>query len=546
LIATTYPKRLIEVDLPIREISTRARKEKSIRQGHISTLHLWWARRPLAACRAVMFASLWPDPADPRCPPTFRVEAEATVRNLATHFLTTREGADELVVDLVKDLRGSSEVKRTSARAELDRRRATWQCFALPAPLDPLIVRSGLLAFIAWASGWEQSTLPTMLDTGRRLTQAAHEGLGGASGRTRPLVLDPFAGGGAIPLEALRAGADSFASDLNPVAVLLNRVTLEYAPKYREKLVDGVRRWGEWIGREALERLTPFYPADGDGSQPLTYIWARTVRCEGPACGAEVPLLRSLWLAKRGKKSIALRIIPDKNSRRIDFDILLSARGDQVGRGTSRGGAATCPVCDYTTPVESIRSQLLERHGGARDARLIAVITRSDGEARNYRAPTDADLAATAKAAKALARLPDIATDLPATPDGEINHLRGFFNIVLYGNKAWGDLFSPRQLLALTTLASLVRELPEAQLAPGDLGLAEAIRTTLALIVDRVAVRCTANCIWDATTECIMQIFNQGQALPARWEFAEMCPALDEGSGWSTSVDYATRVLAGC
>ena len=537
-----YPKRLIEVDLPIRQISTRARKEKSIRQGHISTLHLWWARRPLAACRAVMFASLWPDPADPRCPPPFLAEADATVRRLATHFLSTREGADDLVADLVKDLRGSSEAKRTAAQVELEQRRTIWKRFAITTPLDPLTVRSGLLAFIAWASGWEQSTLPTMLDAGRRLTQAAHEGLGGAPG-THPLVLDPFAGGGAMPLEALRAGADAFASDLNPVAVLLNRVTLEYAPKYREHLVDGVRRWGGWIGREALKRLAPFYPADADGSQPVIYLWARTVRCEGPACGAEVPLLRSLWLAKRGKKSIALRIVPNKKARSIEFEILTSARGDQVGRGTSKGGAATCPVCDYTTPVESIRSQLLERKGGASDARLIAVVTRSEGEARVYRAPTDADLSATRKAAKALARLPDLAPGVPARPDGEINHLRGFFNIVLYGNTVWGDLFSPRQLFALSTLSSLVRELPEAELAPGDPGLAEAIRTTLALIVNRVAVRCTANCIWDATTECIMQIFNQGQALPARWEFAEMCPALDEGSGWATSVDYAARVL---
>src|SRR5262249_40461815 len=133
--------------------------------------------------------------------------------------------------------------------------------------------------------------------------------------------------------------------------------------------------------------------------------------------------------------------------------------------------------------------------------------------------------------------------DVPLIPDGPVNHLRGFFNIVLYGNTTWGDLFSPRQLLSLTTLCELVRDIPSAELAPSNPELAIAIRTTLALIVDRVAVRCTANCIWDATTECIMQVFNQGQALPARWEFAEMCPALDEGSGWRTSVEYAVKVL---
>lgn len=536
------PKRLIEVDLPIREISARARKEKSIRQGHISTLHLWWARRPLAACRAVVLASLWPDPADPRCPKSFLKEAEATVRRLSTHFLSTREGADDLAADILKDLRGSSQAKRVGAQTELEARRATWKQFAGAAALDPLATRAGLLAFIAWASGWEQSTLEAMLEPARRLTQLAHISLGGAAG-TNPVVLDPFTGGGAMPLEALRSGADAFASDLNPVAVLLNRVTLEYAPKYGQVLVDGVRRWGEWIGKEALNRLGAFYPADLDGSQPVIYLWARTVRCEGPACGAEVPLLRSLWLARRGRKSIALRIAANRAKRTIDLEILDPAKADQVGNGTSKGGAATCPVCDYTTPVESVRSQLVQRKGGAADARLIAVVTRSEGEARVYRAPTDADLAATRAAATALALLPDIVHGVPAVPDGHINHLRGFFNVVLYGNTQWGHLFSPRQLLALSTLAALVRELPLAQLADGDPALGEAIKTTLALIVNRVAVRCTANCIWDATTECIMQIFNQGQALPARWEFAEMCPALDEGSGWSTSVDYATRVL---
>jgi len=489
-----------------------------------------------------MFASLWPDPADPLCPASFRDEADATVRQLAKRFLSTREGADELAADLVKDLRGSNKSKRTAAEAELHARQTTWKGFAAPEILDPVLVRDGLLAFIAWASGWEQSTLPTMVDTARRLTQMAHECLGGAPG-THPVVLDPFTGGGAMPLEALRAGADAFASDLNPVSVLLNRVTLEYAPKYGQQLVDGVRKWGAWVGKEALKRLARFYPADADGSQPVIYLWARTVRCEGPACGAEIPLLRSLWLANRGKKSTALRLVPDKSTRTIGFAILTSAKPGDVGRGTSKGGAATCPICDYTTPVESIRSQLVVRKGGARDARLIAVVTRSEGAARIYRAPTDADLVATDKAAEALARLPDVAPGVPAVPDGHINHLRGFFNIVLYGNTQWGDLFSPRQLLALSTFAALIRELPDTEVAPGNPALAEAIKTTLALIVNRVAVRCTANCIWDATTECIMQIFNQGQALPARWEFAEMCPALDEGSGWTTSVDYATRVL---
>ena len=191
---THYPKRLIEVDLPIKKISAHARREKSIRHGHISTLHIWWARRPLAACRAVLCASLWPDPApgpdDPPCPQTFVNDA----RRIMHEFWDPM------------DLGGR----------DLD---------------DPLELRCALLDFMADFANWDHSTDGRYLEAARALTQSAHESLGGVPD-TRPLVIDPFAGGGAIPLEALRVGADAFASDLNPVAVLLNKVVLEYIPKY--------------------------------------------------------------------------------------------------------------------------------------------------------------------------------------------------------------------------------------------------------------------------------------------------------------------------
>ena len=520
-----YPKRLIEVDLPIKKISAHARREKSIRHGHISTLHIWWARRPLAACRAVACATLWPDPADLNCPDSFREGAIEIVCGFAEKVRTTKE-LIELCAEHWSDW-------RTIEVTSFARDNAAW-----------LLLRNLLLVFIADFANWDASTNPAFVETAQRLTEAAHQGLN--AGRSlRALVVDPFAGGGAIPLESLRVGADAFASDINPVPVVLNKVTLEYLPRFGQAMIDGVRKWGAWIAAEALKRLKPFYPADGNGGQPVTYLWARTIRCEGPGCGAMVPLLRSLWLAKRGKKSIALRPTIHRSPPRIDFDIVLGAKADTVGRGTSKGGAATCPVCGYTTPVESVRTQLTARRGGARDARLLAVLATSPN-GRLYRLPTAHDLKAVDAAVVALERKskePGSLRDVPLVPDGEINHLRGFFNIVLYGNTTWGDLFSPRQLLALTTLCELVRELPSDEIAPNNPDLASAIRTSLALVVDRVAVRCTANCIWDGTTECIMQIFNQGQALPARWEFAEMCPALDEGSGWTTSIEYTLKVL---
>lgn len=503
------PKRLIEVDLPIKKISEQARREKSIRHGHISTLHIWWARRPLAACRAVLCACLWPDPADPLCPPEFQKAAAGSMKA----FRDSRGGA---------------------VRA--------WD--------DPLQLRRALLDFIADFSNWDNSTVPEYLKTARDLTQAAHEALGGAPG-TRPLVVDPFAGGGSIPLEALRIGADAFASDLNPVAVLLNKVVLEYIPKYGQQLADEVRKWGTWIKEEAEKELAPFYPKDPDGAVPIAYLWARTIQCEGPGCGAEVPLIRSLWLAKKDKRKIALRMVPRPRAKRVDFEIIEIAKEQDVAPGTVRRGSASCPCCGYTTPVSMVRMQLSSRAGGAADARLLCVVTSSpDSMGRRYRLPTSADLAAIQHASGSVASLYErnsFSTHrIPNEPIPEGGSRTGGgspFTVFIYGMRRWKDLFAPRQLVALTKLSEFVRQARSKAQTEADLALAEAVQAILALVVDRVLVRCTANCIWDATTLCIMQIFNQGQSLPVRWEFAEMIPIAEEGSGWGTSLEYTLKVL---
>ena len=255
-------------------------------------MHIWWARRPLAACRAVICASLWPDPADPNCPQSFRHAAARLITNFAKKVFKTAS------------LRGT--VSRESFGQWEGIVKANEQGLAFdthdPAHLNKL--RFALLDFIADFANWDNSTVPAYLETSQALTQAAHVALGGAPG-TRPLVVDPFAGGGSIPLEALHIGADAFASDLNPVAVLLNKVVLEYIPKYGQRLADEVREWGEWIKREAEKELAEFYPKDADGSTPIAYLWARTIRCEGSGCGAHVPLIRSLWLVKKDNRSIA-------------------------------------------------------------------------------------------------------------------------------------------------------------------------------------------------------------------------------------------------
>ncbi|MFO8009277.1 MAG: DUF1156 domain-containing protein [Dehalococcoidia bacterium] len=397
----TYPKRLIEVDLPIKRISAHARREKSIRHGHISTLHIWWARRPLAACRAVICASLWLDPADELCPPDFRDRAFEIMTAFAREAMADRVVRDQLLSEYT--------IGRLIAVNQEN------SDFSPENPNAYSVLRQLMLDFIADFANWDSSTNELFLRTARQLTQAAHEALGGEPG-TRPMLVDPFAGGGSIPLEALRVGADTFASDLNPVAVLLNKVVLEYIPRYGQQLADEVRKWGEWIKSEAEKELAEFYPKDQDGATPIAYLWARTIISEAPGDEApvEVPLMRSLWLAKTKNRKRALRWVRDSSGkvktetinvtyadgktrtvRRPLLEIFEPKKESEVEPGTVARGSATCPVTGYTTPVARVREQLKARRGGADDARLFCVVTtHSDEQGRFYRFPTEVDLKA--------------------------------------------------------------------------------------------------------------------------------------------------------
>jgi len=524
-----YPKRLIEVDLPIRRISAHARHEKSIRHGHISTLHIWWARRPLAACRAVICAALWPDPADALCPQAFREVADREMRTFAKAAAGTKE---------VAEVCGAKSWKRYMELAKSDR---PMDLRTLPAtsanglrapgpPTDLERLRGLLLDFIADFAAWEASTSKVFLETARHLTQAAHEALGGAPG-TRPLVVDPFAGGGAIPLEALRVGADAFASDLNPVAVLLNKVVLEYIPKYGQRLADEVRKWGQWVKEEAEKELAEFYPKDPDGATPIAYLWARTIQCEGPGCGAEVPLIRSLWLARKKGRSIALRLLPRPRAKRVDFEIVENAKASDVGPGTVARGSATCPCCGFTTSVESVRRQLRLRQGGARDARLICVVTTHSQESgRNYRlaGSRDARFAASADGRVDADMIPS--EGLPVTGLRRLS-------VPVYGITTFGNLYTSRQAMVLATLFGFVQKASAAQAAKArDPGLAEATGVVLSLVCDKLVDFFNSLTRWKPDAECPVQLFAR-QAVPMVWDFVEPAPFSGASGSWDSQLE---------
>ena len=498
-------QRLAEVDFPIAEVSKHAAREKSIRQGHPSALHLWWARRPLASSRAVLLALLLPDPCDPRCPDAFKRQAR----------------------DIIGEVR--------------------------QAPSSDAELRMALLWFIGAFANWDMAAHPTYLRVGRSLVQAAHGG-------EAPLVVDPFAGGGSIPIEALRLGCDAFASDLNPVACLILKVMLEDIPRHGRGLADELRRVGADIKRQAERELADLYPADSDGATPIAYLWARTVRCEAPNCGAEIPLLRSFWLCRKPKRTRALRYRVERRQGGppvVHFEVFTPKADGEVCSGTVARAKATCVCCGSVLPPERVRAQLAAQRGGADavfddegqrtgGARMTAVVTLRAGETgRHYRLPTEADYTAVRRAQERVAGILDEwerggsqglcpVPDEP-TPAGGGSGAGRAFSLQRYGMLQWGDLFTGRQKAALAHLAALLSS---------ELDQARSIAT--ALLVGRMSDFLVASARWKPDAECPVQALAR-QALPMVWDFAEASPWSDAtGSVVSQANRMADAVESVC
>lgn len=501
-----YPKRLIEVDLPIKRISAHARREKSIRHGHISTLHIWWARRPLAACRAVICASLWFDPADEKCPESFREAARDKMRAWGRESRTLM----------------SSESYAAFEKANKD-----------PKLLDDNVYLRGLLLdFIADFANWDNSTNEHFLETSQTMTDAAHIANGGEPG-TRPLVVDPFAGGGAIPLEALRVGADAFASDLNPIAVLLNKVILEYIPKYGTRLADEVRKCGKRVKEQAEKKLGAFYPRGSDGSIPIAYIWARTIKCEGPGCGTDIPLLRTLKLTKSGRKW-QLHINAN-GAGEIDVEIREGSKS--AGPPTVTAGKAVCPRCGHTTAASAVKAQLSNRHGGTNDARLVAVYVQNRGGDRSFRSPESPE--------KELNTAAHPYVDVDSLPNEIINPIRPYKNsrglsaVTRIGITRFRDLYSWRQALVLQSFRDLIKQL---EIPNQDPSFEVAVRTVLNCALSKFIPQNCTLARWDSGRATVVGAFGK-QALQITSDFAEVNPINDVGGSWSSALDWVDRVI---
>jgi putative DNA methylase len=462
-------RRLIEDALPIAAINLVAQREKI---GHAAThprkLHLWWARRPLAAARAAVYAALVPAGGRDRTPAE---EAE---------FFTAlcRWGASEQVI--------------AQARMEI-------------------------LA---------------------------------ASGSVPPKVVDLFAGGGAIPLEAARLGCDATAIELNPVAHLIEKTMLEL-PQAHPGLAGDIRRWGgQWVDR-AWKQLADLYPpveigdqytTDGssDGRRPLAYLWTRTVTCPNPVMGAhQVHLVRQTWLARKEGRAISLRPVVDRTALTIRYEVVEATSAEKLGFDPADGskrGQTSCRICGATVTANYVKSE--GRAGRLGTAPLGAVVLKRSGRGRDYLPPGDYPLPDDAECLRRLDHLPvDPPEEKLVTGDTKN------FWVVEYGLTRFRDLFTPRQLLTLCTLAAGVRETYDAMLAGGmPVVRASATTTYLGLIVSRLADYSTMLARWHVPDETMLNTYAR-QALPMVWDFAETGPFAGASGDARTYVGFIADIV---
>jgi adenine-specific DNA methylase len=490
-----YPRRLIETDFPIARISETARDGRSVHHGHITAIHIWWARKPLPSCRAAILAAGLLDPTDPLCPSEF-----------------TRIAAQTL-----------SEIYGESSSSVA----------------DPAGLRRVLLRFVGDVSAWQTARSRPHLDAARRLLQAAQNAIGAGS-IDGVLAADPFSGGGSLPLEALRLGFSAYASDLNPVAATISKVTLEYVQRHGERLFEAVATHGAELGKRVRSELERYYPTEEGGREATAYLWFRTIRCEGPGCGAEVPLTSKFHLLRAGSRSVGFKLAGWQGDRAE----LAIAEGplDSFLPATVRRGAATCLRCGYTTPVDKIRQQLSSRNGGSADGRLVAVALAGGSGVSTFRLPTKLDIEAAKAAANALAHAESsVDSDLALVPDEPLPPIGTLgFRVQRYGILRWRDLFTPRQLLVLSTLADGVAETLPEDVAPGGLGVA--VRACLALAVDRMADYLNTGCSWNPSGGSLPHFFTR-QAVPIIWDFGEANPFGGSSGDWDSAVTHLVRGL---
>lgn len=544
---TANDRRLIEDYLPIQAISAEASREKSVRKGHVSTLHLWWARRPLVASRAAVYGALVP----------------------ASQFasLEAHETDDlKLARDKAKDF-------------------VTRLCKYAGNPATIAEARHHVLA--AHAARLTE-------ETGQTVTVDDIE-----DGRApRPRVLDMFAGGGAIPLEALRLGCEVYALDLNPVAHIVEICTLVYPQQYGRPdpsakgsakgdtwagLAEEVHYWGSWVlervraeiddlyppvpdpraptarqslGSPQLEMPGPGFEATGKQKlatgipngylRPVAYLWTRTVRCKNPACGATVPLVRQTWLCRKPGRYVALKMVAPPGAKRVRFEVVEATAEAGLGfdpAAFSKGGNAACPFCGAVADTEHVKAEGSARRMGEQ---MMAVACSRPGRQGKTYVSAD-DLTSGTPNEEGIRRRIDAlcsrtgltVPNEPLPPQGTLG-----FRVQAYGLKTWGDLFTSRQTFCLLSFAAAVREAEEEmQKRSLERARSTAVVTVLGAMVDRLASFASTQCTWLCIEgERTASTFGR-HALPMVWDFSEVAPFNEDNAGWPMAIDRVVPAL---
>jgi putative DNA methylase len=560
----TDDKRLIEDYLPIEAISTEASREKSVRKGHISTLHLWWARRPLVACRAAVYGALVP--------------MSRFVPNGGSHEQKKSLGRAN-AAKFMKSLclypgepRTIKEAQRHIFIAHADRltqELTDWKAGKMPVP------------------GWvEEFKFSGVTVTVEDITAAR---------APRPRVLDMFSGGGAIPLEALRLGCETFALDLNPVAHIIEVCTLVYPQKYGDPdakargmtgaknergestwggLAEEVGHWGSWVLKKVKPEIGDLYPPVPDPEykgkksaiqsdwlkkddpedvpqgylKPVAYVWTRTVKCKNPACGATVPLVKQTWLCRKDGRYVAMKMVAAPDKKEVTFKVVEARTEKGLGfdpAAFSTSGNASCPWCGTVADDTYVKEEGISHRLGQH---LMAVVGRRNNEkGKQYLSHTEVPVDCLPQEPVIKQRLIELCRtsglDLPAEPI--VDDGKNSFWCTLYGNTTWGDVFSLRQALTLLTFAAATNAArDEMQTIYADPDRVIAIATYLGLMLSRTANFCSTLCLWNSTGgRGVVHSFSH-QAVPLTWDYPESNPLFEEAAGWRASMDAVQQVLA--
>ena len=475
-------KSFIEYSFPVKQVSEESAREKNIRSGHISTLHIWWARRPLAASRATIYAAL-------------------------TSNSDTEQG------------------------------------------------RISKAAFIGDFAKWENSLNNYYVEKARKDILNNFEG-------DCPKVLDPFSGGGSIPLEALRLGCDTFASDLNPVAVIILNALLYFPQKYGQlmpasqktelgtfevrsnKLVEDITRWSDWLLKKVEREVKHLYPNEPDGSIVVGYIWARTIKCNNPNCKVAIPLMRQTWIAK--KKRIALRIT--KAEKSLGYEIV---EGNDIdfdpSQGTISRAKVICPLCGGGLSAKEVRKAFKDNKT---DQEMVVVIMRNaNKKGKRYRLATKDDVEIYKRAStEMIEKRSDLrkADGIDPIPTEEIPLMSGTFNVPIYGIDSWDKLFNDRQKLTIMTFMHYVNSAYLEMCKEGyKEEYAKGLTTYLALAVNMTIAFTNVLARWDNTSELVKHLYAR-QALPMLWDYVESNPLSGSSGSFMTGRDYYLKAIDHC